>query len=222
MELTFFDQYTWSICAAFPKWLGLSNCEQVITSINTSVISDIDQARLKAACLSHSGDWLKALPIASVGLLLLDKEIWLSVVHILGIRACTPYTCRCGKVVDARGLHGPSFRRSTPHHQRHSMLNDIVWRIIKPTKIPTHKEPTGLTLSNGKSPDGATLTLWLWSFFYYPPLGIEVIFFTYLHLAQSFFPCLLFGTDFFLWYSCFPGWELKLRPHQQHRASEFF
>ena len=29
---------------------------------------------------------------------------------------------------------------------------------------------------------------------------------------MDFFQCLQFGTDFLLWYSCFPGWELKLRP----------
>ena len=33
-------------------------------------------------------------------------------------------------------------RRSTPRHQRHSMINDIIWRAIKRAKISTHKEPT--------------------------------------------------------------------------------
>ena len=40
------------------------------------------------------------------------------------------------------------------------MINDVIWRAIKRVKIPTHKEPTGLILSDGKRPDGATLIPW--------------------------------------------------------------
>jgi len=35
------------------------------------------------------------------------------------------------KAVDERGLHGLACRRSTQRHQRHSQLNDIIWRAIK-------------------------------------------------------------------------------------------
>ena len=35
------------------------------------------------------------------------------------------------------------------------------------------------------------------------------------------FQCLLFGTDFFLWYSCFLGWEVKIHPHPQYRVSVY-
>ena len=34
--------------------------------------------------------------------------------------------------------------------------------------------------------------------------------------GTDFSQCLLFGTDFFLLYSCFSGWELKLRPYLQY------
>ena len=108
----------------------------------------------------HSGDWLQAPSIASVELLLSDEEIRLAVAYRLGNRACSSYTCACGKAVDARGLHGLSCRRSTPRHQRNSMINDIIWGAIKRAKIPTHKEPTGLIMQNGKRPDGATLISW--------------------------------------------------------------
>ena len=99
---------------------------------------------------------MQAPPIASVGLLLPDEEIRLAVAYRLGTRACSPYTCACSKAEDARGLHGISCRR----HQRQSMINDIIWRAIKRAKIPTHKEPTGLVMQNGKRPDGATLFPW--------------------------------------------------------------
>ena len=112
-------------------------------AIDTSATSDVDRARLKVACAPYSGDWLQAPPIAPVGLLLSDEEIRLAVAYRLGTRACSPYTCACGKAVDARGPHGLSCGRSTPRHQRQSMINDIIWRAIKRAKIPTHKEPTG-------------------------------------------------------------------------------
>ena len=95
-----------------------------------SAVSEIDVARLKAASSPHSGDWLHAPPIASIGLLLSDEDIRLSVAQRLGVKACSPYTCLCGKPVDARGLRGLSCRRSMARHQRHSMLNDVIWRAV--------------------------------------------------------------------------------------------
>ena len=94
-------------------------------------------------------------------IILSDEEIRLAVAYRLGTRACFPYTCACGKAVDARGLHGLSCRRSTPRHKRYYMINnDIIWRAIKRAKIPTHKEPTALIMQNGKRPDGVTLIPW--------------------------------------------------------------
>ena len=100
----------------------------------TSAESEIDRARLKAAASAHSGDWLNAPPIASIGLQLSDEDIRLSVTQRLGVKACSPYTCACGKSVDARGLHGLSCKRSMARHQRQSMVNDIIWRAVKRAK----------------------------------------------------------------------------------------
>ena len=75
-------------------------------AIDTSATSDVDRARLTVACAPHSGDWLQAPSRASVWLLLSDEEIRLAVAYRLGTKACSPYTCACGKTVDARGLHG--------------------------------------------------------------------------------------------------------------------
>ena len=48
--------------------------------------SDVDRARLKAACAHPlSGDWLQAPPIASVGLLLSVEEIHLAVAYRLSL-----------------------------------------------------------------------------------------------------------------------------------------
>ena len=53
----------------------------------------------------------------------------------------------------------------------------------------------------------------------YLRIGMEIIF-TYLHL-DFYFPYLLFGTDFFLGYSYFPGCELKLCPYLTYRVSVY-
>ena len=123
--------------------------------------TDIDLAGLKAASAPHSGDWLHAAPpIASVGLKLSDEEIRISVAQRLGITTCSPHNCICGKLVDARGLHVLSCRKSTPRLQCHAMLNDLIWRAVKRAHIPAYKEPTGLVTQGGKRPDGATLIPW--------------------------------------------------------------
>ena len=72
---------------------------------------------------------------------------------------------RCGRLsiskpVDARGLHGLSCRRSAPRQQRHSHLNDILWRAIKRAQMPTVKEPINLMRDDNKRPDGTTLLPW--------------------------------------------------------------
>lgn len=43
---------------------------------------------------------------------------------------------------------------------RHAQLNDLIWRAIKKAQVPSYKEPIGLSIGNGKRPDGATLVPW--------------------------------------------------------------
>ena len=85
----------------------------VLSTIMASAVTYVDRARLKAASAPHSGDWLHTPPIASLGLKLTDDEVRISVALYLGIRACSPQNCICGKFVDAIGLHGLSCRRNT-------------------------------------------------------------------------------------------------------------
>ena len=123
-------------------------------------MSDVDKARLLAASSPHSGDWLLAAPIPAIGLKLSDETVRISVAHRLGCTACEPHTCVCGKGVDARGLHGLACRMSTPRHQRHNQMNDIIWRAITRADMPAAKEPVGLIRQDGKRPDGVTLIPW--------------------------------------------------------------
>ena len=69
------------------------------------------------------------------------------------------HTLLCGKAVDARGLHGLCCRRRA-HRQRHSHLNDILLRAIKPAQMPAVKEPINLMRDDNKRPDWTTLLPW--------------------------------------------------------------
>ena len=44
--------------------------------------------------------------------------------------------------------------------QRHSQLNDIIWRALKRAQIPAAKEPVSLVKDDNKRPDGTTLLPW--------------------------------------------------------------
>ena len=62
--------------------------------------------------------------------------------------------------MDARGSHGLSCRQSSGRTARHHKLNDLVWRALSRAGIPASKEPSGLSRSDGKRPDGMTLIPW--------------------------------------------------------------
>ena len=98
--------------------------------------------------------WDSAYCLRIVGLRLSDEAIRVAVAHRLGCKACEPHTCACGKAVDARGLHRLSCRRSAPRQQRHSHLNDIIWRAIKQAQMPPVKAAVSLIRDDNKRPDG--------------------------------------------------------------------
>ena len=118
------------------------------------------KARLRAAASARSGDWLHALPITSCGLRLSDDDIRVAVGLRLGCRICEPHCCPCGAAVDASGSHGLSCRRSAGRVARHQYINDIIWRAMHRARIPAIKEPTGLSRTDGKRPDGMTMVPW--------------------------------------------------------------
>jgi len=78
----------------------------------------------------------------------------------LGLNLCTPHQCQCGAQVDARGTHAFVCRHAPGRTSRHHALNEIVARAFASAGIPTSKEPSGLSRSDGKRPDGMTLIPW--------------------------------------------------------------
>jgi len=147
-----------SVEATEALWIGLANSltpavevqhiqkawnKQVVTNHQVQIFSralcDVDRARLLVVASLHSDDWLHAPPITSVSLRLSDEAIRIAVARRLGCKACEPHISVCGKAVDAQGLHGLSCRKTASRQQRHSHINDIIWRAIKRAQIPALK-----------------------------------------------------------------------------------
>jgi len=124
-----------------------------LTSLTSKVTDAVSRARFLAAQSAHAGNWLHAPPITAVGLRS-NEAIRVAVGMRLGINLCEPDQCQCGAVVDARELHGLSCRRSAGRQQRHSLLNDILFRSLRRAQVQASKEPLGLLRSDGKRPDG--------------------------------------------------------------------
>ena len=51
--------------------------------------------------------------------------------------------------------------KHSPGQIRHSQLNELIWRVVKKAQIPATKEPIGLSRTDGKRSNGATLIAWV-------------------------------------------------------------
>ena len=122
--------------------------------------SQRDKSRLLAVTSSNCGDWLHALPIASCGLRLENEDIRVAVGLRLGAALYQAHQCPCGALIEVNGLHGLSCKLGSGKHSRHASINDIIYHVCCRTDIPAIKEPTALTRTDGKRPDGSTLVPW--------------------------------------------------------------
>ena len=62
----------------------------------------------------------------------------------LGLDICEPHSCRCGLLVDARGLHSLTCKQALGRSSRHHTLNDLVARALAAAGVPAVKEPSSL------------------------------------------------------------------------------
>ena len=123
--------------------------KQTFSMLLANCTSQIDKARILASKAAHTGDWLNAPPITSIGLRMSYEIIRVAIGIRLEAKLCEPHQCTCGALVDARGLHGLSCRYSAGRHARHSLLNDTIWRALNKAGVQSIKEPTGLLRSDG-------------------------------------------------------------------------
>ena len=132
----------------------MPSVDATFNSLFAAQPDDYHRARLTAVKAPHSGDWLNALPITSCGLRLEDDAIRVAVGLRLGASLCEPHQCTCGNMVNTRGNHGLSCKRSAGRTLRHNYINDLVYHALLQAGLPSTKEPTGLLRTDGKRPDG--------------------------------------------------------------------
>ena len=135
-------------------------CEICINSLIKESINLTEKARLLAVSAEHSGDWLNAIPIPSLGLKLDNNQLRISCGLRLGTILCHPHKCVCGSLVDETGRHGLSCKKSSGRYARHAHINDLIRRSLQSIKVPSTLEPVGLSIDDGKRPDGMTLFPW--------------------------------------------------------------
>ena len=119
--------------------------------------NQVERARLLAAKAPHSGAWLSAIPVESLGLLLPDDAVRVNVALRLGLRVQQPHRCRCGASTDAFGHHSLSCQRNPGRLPRHAALNDVVYRALAAAGVVATLEPRGLDRGDGRRPDGITI-----------------------------------------------------------------
>ena len=134
--------------------------QEVLSSVSGALQDPYDQARLRAVQFPHASDWLHALPLTAYDLRLSDEAVRVAAGLRLGLAICEPHTCACGAPVSSRGSHGLSCHLGFGRQARHCAVNDIIYRSLNRAGTPAIKEPSGLTRSDGRRPDGQTLIPW--------------------------------------------------------------
>ena len=158
-------------CKQFQKHWELPYYARTINELEHLINNNsIATARWLASKTPQSSAWLNALPSPQLGTFLNNETFRIACALRLGVKICHSHKCICGETVDEYGLHGLSCRRQKGRVSRHAAGNDIIARALRTADIPSLLEPTGISRTDGKHPDGMTLIPWkngkclLWDF----------------------------------------------------------
>jgi len=138
------------------KELDQNLCENTFASL-LETSDTIAKSRLTSITHKFSGDWLKPLPVKSLGTTLSDSEFSQSVSLRLGIKQFVPHKCKCSQTVDALGSHCFVCSQNNGKILRHTMVNECLSNALQNAGIPNQREPTTVGSSFNIRPDGITL-----------------------------------------------------------------
>ena len=110
----------------------------------------------------HSAAWSEVMPIPTLGNLLGDEKLRVSVALRIGanISCVLACLCKCGVKMDPKGYHGFSCRLNEGSLPRHAEINSIVKRSLGKIGLPCILEPTGLDRGDSRRPNGITAFPW--------------------------------------------------------------
>ena len=144
----------------YKSWDALVSLN-ILNSLINSAPDDVSRVRISAASAKETGEWLRALPISILGLRMDDETIRVAAGLCLGTPLFRSHSCHhCHTEVYQFATHNLSCRYSEGCHARHAAINSIVHRSLSAAKIPSRLEPTGLSRTDGKRPDGVSLIPW--------------------------------------------------------------
>ena len=99
--------------------------------------------------------------VPSLRLRLDDEVVRIAAGLCLGVPLCRPHVCsQCGGHVDELGIHGLSCKFSAGRLPRRMAINTIVKTSLARAQFPSTLEPSSLSRSDSKRPDGVTITPW--------------------------------------------------------------
>ena len=87
--------------------------DKICSILHASQPDDHNRAHLFATSATNGGDWLQAFPISSCGFRLDDEAVRVGLSFRLGTNLCDQYRYPWGTVVDCRGTHGLSCKKSS-------------------------------------------------------------------------------------------------------------
>ena len=126
-----------------------------------SAPDDFSQPRLLAVSAPESGAWLQDLPVSFLGLRLDDSVMRVCFALRFGLATCVQHSCRnCSAAMDRLGHHGLVCKKGGGRYHCHAAVNDVIHRALAAAGVPSRFEPTGLSCSDGKHPDGLSLIPW--------------------------------------------------------------
>ena len=142
-------QSVWTSSAAKGRLENLLSCSNIM-----------DRARLNGCAAPGSGDWLHAIPSEKIGTRLTNEQLRIAVCLRLGANVFLQHTCVCGAESDSKGNHALCCKLQRGRIARHTLCNDIILRALNSAGIPSQAEPSGLSRTDGKRPDGVSLIPW--------------------------------------------------------------